>query len=203
MSRLNIAHYLDCTEVEGPGKRFAIWVQGCLRRCDGCCNPQFQDFVPKTIVDTAQLCMYIEASHSENKIEGVTFLGGEPMLQAKGLSEIAQFCREHGLSVMTFTGYVLEELRNDPLPFADELLQYTDLLVDGAYDKTRPEKKRNWVGSTNQRFHFLSAYYKRGIELDERYSHGFELRIRSDGTMVANGFPWETIVDQDNQETST
>ena len=110
MSKINIADFIENTEVEGPGKRFALWVQGCLRRCLGCCNPHFLDFVPRTIVDSEQICKLIEDSKNKHGIEGVTFLGGEPILQVRGLSEIAKFCRELGLSVMTFTGYTLEEV---------------------------------------------------------------------------------------------
>ncbi len=191
MTKLNIAQILENTEVEGPGKRLAVWVQGCLRRCPGCCNPQFLEILPKTIVETPQLCECIEKSKQKHRIEGVTFLGGEPMLQARGLSEAARFCRENALSVMVFTGYIWEELSAENLPYAEELLRFTDLLVDGPFDRTKLEEKRNWVGSTNQKFHFLTDFYKSGIEYDERFSHGFELRIRSDGTLQTNGFPWQ------------
>lgn len=191
MANINIAQYLENTEVEGPGKRFAIWVQGCQRRCPGCCNPQFFDFIPKTIIDATKVCAYIEESKLRNGIEGVTFLGGEPVLQARGLSEIAKFCHDIGLSVMVFTGYTLEALRIEKLPFANELLQYTDLLVDGEFDRNRLDTKRNWVGSANQVFHFLTDFYKSGIEYDARFPHGFELRINRDGTLQTNGFPWQ------------
>ena len=197
MSKLNVAYYIDCTEVEGPGKRFAIWVQGCFRRCPGCCNSKFLDIVPKTIMESAELCRLIGNARAEKGIEGVTFLGGEPMLQARGLSEVARFCREHDLSVMVFTGYTLEELKAEQLPFTEELLRHTDLLVDGAYDRMRPERRRNWVGSTNQRFHFLTGFYQSGIEYDERFSHGFEMRIRTDGTVLTNGFPWEAVTESE------
>jgi len=189
MAKLNIASWVDCTEVEGPGKRFALWVQGCQRHCPGCCNPQFFDFISKNVVDASFVCELIKKSHTENGIEGITLLGGEPVLQAKGLSEVAMFCREMKLSVMTFTGYTLTDLLAEHIPYVDELLQYTDILVDGHFDKDNPETVRNWVGSTNQSFHFLTDRYKSGIEYDERFSHGFELRIKTDGTLTSNGFP--------------
>ena len=193
MSKINIADYIENTEVEGPGKRFALWVQGCFRRCPGCCNPHYLDFVPKTIVESEQICTLIEDSKNKHGIEGVTFLGGEPMLQARGLSEIAKFCRELGLSVMTFTGYTLEGLKAENIPYAVELLQYTDLLVDGAFEESKKEEKRNWIGSTNQRFYYLTDFYKQGIEYDERFSHGFEFRIHADGTLLVNGFPLKKL----------
>lgn len=193
MAKINIACYVENTEVEGPGKRFAIWVQGCQRRCPGCCNPLFLDFVPKMIMESSQVCSLVENAKRNNDIEGVTFLGGEPMLQAKGLSEVANYCHKMGLSVMVFTGYTLSELQNEQLPFVDELLKHSDLLVDGAYEKNNREEKRNWVGSTNQCFYFLTDFYKAGIEYDERFSHGFELRVQADGTIQTNGFPWNAI----------
>ena len=192
MSKINIADYIENTEVEGPGKRFALWVQGCLRRCPGCCNPHYLDFVPRTIMESEQICALIEDSKNKHGIEGVTFLGGEPALQARGLSEVAKFCRGIGLSVMTFTGYTMEELSAENLPYVDELLRYTDILVDGAYEESKKEEKRNWVGSTNQRFYFLTDFYKQGIEYDERFSHGFEMRFSTDGIVQLNGFPLQS-----------
>ena len=41
MAWLNVAKIIDVTQAEGPGLRTAIWVQGCLKRCVGCCNGQF------------------------------------------------------------------------------------------------------------------------------------------------------------------
>ncbi len=204
MAKINFAHFIDNTEVEGPGKRFALWVQGCLRHCPGCCNPQFLDLIPRTISDPQSVCSKIIDSQEKNGIEGVTFLGGEPMLQAEGLSEVAKFCRKNGLSVMTFTGYKIEELLSGDIPFATSLLQYTDLLVDGAFEKNNPELKRNWAGSTNQQFHYLTDFYRKGLEYDERFSHGFELRIQPDGTLLSNGFPWgkdiSTVFSQTNTQ---
>jgi anaerobic ribonucleoside-triphosphate reductase activating protein len=193
MSKINIADFIECTEVEGPGKRFAIWVQGCLRHCPGCCNPHFLDFVPKKIMDSADIYELIEKSQQENDIEGITLLGGEPFLQARGLSEVAKFCKEHNLSVMTFTGYTLVALLAEQIPYTDKLLTNTDLLVDGFFDKSHPETVRNWVGSTNQQFHFLTDFYANGIEYDERFSHGFELRIKLDGTFSGNGYPLNSL----------
>lgn len=83
MANINMAQYLENTEVEGPGKRFAIWVQGCQRHCLGCCNPQFLDFVPRTIIDTEKVCAYIEESKRSNGIEGVTFWAGNRYCRQK------------------------------------------------------------------------------------------------------------------------
>ena len=41
MHWLNITKIIDVTEAEGPGLRTAIWTQGCLKRCRGCCNADF------------------------------------------------------------------------------------------------------------------------------------------------------------------
>ena len=108
MAKLNLANWIDSTEVEGPGKRFALWVQGCLLKCPECCNPHMFDIAPRTIVETREVLTWIANSKYEHSIKGVTFLGGEPMLQARGLSEIAQGCKEMGLSVVVFSGYTLE-----------------------------------------------------------------------------------------------
>ena len=109
MARLNIADWIECTEVEGPGKRFALWVQGCLLRCHDCCNPHMFDMSPRNIIEADQVLKWICIAKDKHDIEGVTFLGGEPMLQAKGLSVVACECKKIGLSVVVFTGYTLDK----------------------------------------------------------------------------------------------
>ncbi|WP_300370029.1 4Fe-4S cluster-binding domain-containing protein [Brachyspira sp.] len=44
---LNIDSIRECTESEGIGKRFAIWTQGCMKRCRNCCNTQMQPIIKK------------------------------------------------------------------------------------------------------------------------------------------------------------
>ena len=188
-SHVNLADWVGCTEVEGPGKRFTLWVQGCLLKCPGCCNQHMLEIAPRNIVSTDEVMAWLNNAKSRHDIEGVTFLGGEPMLQARGLAEIAKGCRELKLSVMAFTGYTLDDLTNNPMPGVTDLLSHTDLLVAGPFIQARSEGIRNWVGSTNQIFHFLTDRYQAGIEYDPVYSHGFELRLFCDGHLQSNGWP--------------
>jgi len=81
---LNIAH-MTVTEVEGPGKRLAIWFQGCLKNCVGCCNPHMIPIKPANIMAVDDVIKYID---SLNGIEGITLLGGEPFLQAKNIIKV-------------------------------------------------------------------------------------------------------------------
>lgn len=193
MAKLNIADWIECTEVEGPGKRFALWAQGCLLKCPECCNPHMFDFSPRTIVNTDEVLKWISLAKDKHDIEGVTFLGGEPMLQAKGLSVVACGCKEIGLSVVVFTGYTLEYLQKNPMPGVSELLSMVDILIDGAFISVKPETQRNWVGSINQQFHYLTDRYQPGIELDQKYAHGFELHLFADGTLRTNGWPYGNL----------
>jgi anaerobic ribonucleoside-triphosphate reductase activating protein len=124
-------------------------------------------------------------------VEGVTLLGGEPFDQAAALAEVARAARALGLSVMTFTGYTLEALRARRDPGTRALLAATDLLVDGPYVAARPERARRWVGSTNQRFHFLTGRYAPGIEAVPAGAPAetVEVSISPDGRVAANGWP--------------
>jgi anaerobic ribonucleoside-triphosphate reductase activating protein len=128
-----------------------------------------------------------------DEIEGVTLLGGEPFEQAEGLAAYARGARGLGLSVMTFSGYTLEELRTHAAsrPAVGELLEATDVLVDGRYDAKLAETERLWAGSTNQRFHYLTGRYTDCIEqpaADEPL-RSVEVRIGADGRLLANGWP--------------
>ena len=189
MKVLNLASIVPYTESEGPGKRFALWVQGCLKRCTGCCNPHMFEIAPRHIVTCDMVFEQILQVNDTNSLDGVTFLGGEPMLQAKGLSYLARQCSEEGFSVMVFTGYTLHELRQIHLPGVDELIHFTDLLISGPYVRDCPDTVRNWVGSRNQRLHFLTPRYMPGVEYDPAFSQRVEFRIGQNGQLQMNGEP--------------
>src|SRR5206468_10530918 len=81
---LSVAQVVPCTEAEGPGRRYALWFQGCPLRCPGCCNPEMLPFTGGTPRPVADVLADIDQSHSEHGIEGITLLGGEPLAHAAG-----------------------------------------------------------------------------------------------------------------------
>lgn len=188
---VRVAQVVPDTEAEGPGRRFAVWVQGCPLRCPGCCNPQMLRFEGGDEVAAEELARRaVEVAG----IEGVSLLGGEPFAQAPALAHFAARVREAGLSVMVFTGFTrgeLEERRARAEPGVGALLDATDLLVDGPYDRERPDEERRWIGSTNQVLHFLSDRYE---EADPRFraKNTVEIRLRrgtAGAELSVNGWP--------------
>jgi anaerobic ribonucleoside-triphosphate reductase activating protein len=186
---LRVGAQVAVTRAEGPGARYALWLQGCSIRCLGCCNPHLFDPAAGRSVPVAVLLGELRAWRAE--IEGVTVLGGEPFDQPEGLLALAEGARGLGLSSIVFSGYTLDELRARAQPSVQALLGTIDVLVDGRYDASRPERERLWVGSTNQRFHYLSGRYTPAIERPGpgEPSQTVEVRIGADGRLSANGWP--------------
>ena len=189
MHWLNMASRLPCTEAEGPGRRAALWVQGCNKRCHGCCNPAYLQLAERELVSASSVLDWLRNAHHAHDLEGVTFLGGEPMLQAQGLAVIAQGAQSLGLSVMVFSGYTKNELDVLRLPGVDQLLRYTDVLVDGPFEADLPEQSRRWTGSTNQQFHYLTERYDVRIESGGQVERVLEIRLKADGSVFINGWP--------------
>lgn len=191
-TKLQIAQIVPCTEAEGPGRRFALWFQGCPLRCPGCCNPEMLSFTGGTTMSLDDVVGQVEATALGHGIEGITLLGGEPLAHAAGAAVLARAVRERGLTVMVFSGYTLEEARQLPDPAVAELLALTDILVDGPYLRDQPETRRRWIGSANQRIHFLSDRYRAD---DPRWLLPNTLEIRLRGSeLTVNGFPARSAV---------
>lgn len=185
---LRVATIVADTSAEGPGRRWALWVQGCAIRCPGCCNPEMFESSRGEAWALEALCAAIDDAHARG-VEGVSFLGGEPFEQAAGLATLAAHARARGLTVMVFSGHTLAALR--ARADAEALLAHTDLLVDGPYDRTQPEPAppdgRRWIGSANQQMHYLTTAY---APEDPRMREGntIELRLTANGLQI-NGWP--------------
>lgn len=188
---LSVAQIVPCTEAEGPGKRFALWFQGCPLRCPGCCNPEMLPFAGGTQRRLADVVDELRASQEQHGIEGVTFLGGEPLAHVTGAAALARQARQLGLSVMVFSGYTLAEARQLPDAAVHELLALTDLLVDGPYVREQPEARRRWIGSANQQIHFLTDRYRADDPCWQR-PNTLEIRLR-DNEVTINGFPVKAV----------
>ena len=180
--KIRIFKILKKTKVEGPNIRYCIWVQGCSKHCDGCYAKTTWNKNGGVIYDTKDL---IDDILAQKGISGVTFLGGEPFEQARALGIIAREVKKKGLSVLTFTGNIYEDLKTSKDKNIKRLLKYTDLLIDGGFEKENFDLSRPWVGSKNQRYIFLTNFY---CENDiKKYNNKIEIRVDKSGAVALNG----------------
>jgi anaerobic ribonucleoside-triphosphate reductase activating protein len=79
------------------------------------------------------------------------------MLQAAGLAQVIRLARQtRDLSLIVYSGFILERLhRNPPGPGVSDLLEETDVLIDGVYI-ARLNDNHGLRGSSNQHVHFLT-----------------------------------------------
>src|SRR5438270_9180578 len=87
---LRVAQVVPCTEAEGPGRRFALWFQGCPLRCPGCCNPEMLPFEGGAAMRLADVLVQLQDAKAKQVIEGITLLGGEPFAHAAGAALLAE-----------------------------------------------------------------------------------------------------------------
>ncbi len=94
----------------------------------------------------------IEMIRNTKHLDGVTLSGGDPFMQAQSAAYVAKACHDMGLSVWCYTGYTYEEIMEGKAPEgAVELLEETDVLVDGRFEIDLRSEECLYRGSTNQR----------------------------------------------------
>ncbi len=101
-----MAAFLPATEALGPGRRFALWVQGCCFNCPGCVAPAWIPQINNQLVSVTSLAEQITQIPG---LSGMTLSGGEPMLQAESLSALidAVHLVKPNFTVICYTGYNL------------------------------------------------------------------------------------------------
>jgi pyruvate formate lyase activating enzyme len=110
--------------MDGPGIRFVVFMQGCKLRCAYCHNPDTWDLQggsemePQELMDRiSRYIPYFKASGG-----GVTFSGGEPLLQPEFLLEMLKLCRNAGIHTALDTAGVGSGCYK-------EILEVTDLVI--------------------------------------------------------------------------
>lgn len=109
--------------VDGPGVRFVVFMQGCPLRCKYCHNPETwnlntktDEYTPYQLID--KILRYKPYFKNNG---GVTFSGGEPLMQKEFLLECLKLCKENGIHTCLDTaGSILG---------CEEVLKYTDLVI--------------------------------------------------------------------------
>lgn len=167
---LRIAGITNDSIVDGPGIRLVIFAQGCLHACEGCHNPESWPLDGGRLITVEQV---IQKMDQNPLLDGITLSGGEPFEQAAAMAAISRAAHARKLHVITYTGYLWEELfhPNAPAPW-QELLQATDVLVDGRFILQQRSLDLVFRGSKNQRVLDVAASMAAGKPVllqDERW----------------------------------
>ena len=179
---MRIGKIVPVTEAEGPGRRTAIWFQGCSLHCEGCCNPEFLDSGGGLEMSVDHIFDFIPI----REVEGVTLLGGEPLEQYADLRTLICRIREAGLTNMLFSGRTWAALNADPK--TKEIITMCDLIVAGPFQKGSAPDPRRWIGSTNQTIHFQTQQYQELAKNWELNLYDVEVHI-SNGELQFHGAP--------------
>jgi len=140
--------------VNGYGLRAVIWTQGCRQRCPGCHNPETWDESGGTLVPISDIKKELKKLKGQS---GLTFCGGEPLLQSEACLEIANWAREElGWNIWSFTGLIYEKIREKGGP-EWEFVKSLDALIDGPFILKQRDLTLKFRGSRNQRLLHLKG----------------------------------------------
>lgn len=149
---MNIARILYPVKVLGPGNRIGIWFCGCPRRCSGCSNPELWDFKDEYEISIDAAVKLVSVISSENKVDGFTITGGDPLYQANEFRAFLKKIKEISPDILVYTGYNLEDIEQINL-------ENIAVLIDGEYIEDR---NNNCLlrGSDNQKIYILDEKLK-------------------------------------------
>ncbi len=149
--------------VDGPGIRFVVFMQGCNLRCGYCHNPDtWISSEGKTITLEELISKVIRYKTYFGNEGGVTVSGGEPLLQAKFVTEFFKLCHEEGINTCLDTS---GSIYNSDIK---ELLYHTDrVLLDIKF--TNDNDYKTYIGcSLSSPLFFLEELNKLHIPVTIR-----------------------------------
>lgn len=130
--------------LDGPGVRYIVFLQGCALRCCYCHNPDTWDVCGGEVFTVEEVMKKILSCRNFIKSGGVTFSGGEPLLQREFLSELLDACAEEKLHTAIDTaGSVPVAVSSGVIDKADMLLLDIKSLDDTLCRKITGQGNRN------------------------------------------------------------
>lgn len=113
--------------VDGPGVRYVVFMQGCNLRCQFCHNPDtWSRQAGIEITEEELIAKILKAKvYMQNGKGGVTFSGGEPLLQAKFLLPVCKVLKEQDIHITVDTAGNFDTTDPD----INALIPYVDLFL--------------------------------------------------------------------------
>lgn len=151
-----VASINENTIVDGEGFRTSLYVSGCDIRCEGCHNKSLWDMQSGSAMTMDEVYEKLTKGFTD-----ITFIGGEPMMQAAALSKLAEKIKSSTQkNIWIYSGRTYEEIIENEKHL--NLLKYCDVLVDGPYDQKRRVANLRFKGSENQRIIDVKKSLKNG-----------------------------------------
>lgn len=143
-----ISSFQSLGTVDGPGVRAVVFASGCPLRCAYCHNPETWSEKGE-LTDSAELARRILRLKPYITGGGVTFSGGEPLMQAEFFADLARLLKAEGLHI------ALDTSGNADGDSADALLPLIDLALTDVKFTTEEDYKKYTGGSLKTTLAFL------------------------------------------------
>lgn len=143
---------IESEHLYGPGKRLLLFTQGCSIHCKGCINSHLWKFGCGKDISAAEILHICQ----NNKVDGITLHGGEPLDQAMGIFEIVKLLKDNDYTVILFTGYMKKEISG----YQVKIWNLVDIVVSGRFVESKKNLFMQFRGSTNQRVYTHKGKYK-------------------------------------------
>lgn len=114
--------------VDGPGIRLVVFMQGCPMRCLYCHNPDTWDTTTGKKISPEEIVNLYERNIEFYQPDGgITFSGGEPLLQLDFLIQTCRLLKKHQIHICIDTSGIT--YHSSLKKKYQELLQYVDLFL--------------------------------------------------------------------------
>lgn len=124
MNQIRVSSIETMGLLDGPGIRTVIFMQGCPLRCKFCHNPETWALSKGKSYSHEEIIEILKKfkTYYRHSGGGVTFSGGEPLLQLNDLVPLLKLCKENGIHTCVDTSGYLTNLNED-------LFNYTDIFL--------------------------------------------------------------------------
>lgn len=130
---------------DGPGIRTTVFMKGCSLHCPWCSNPENIKFIPEVYDADGTICVYGKDYSASDIISilmkdrrfwekdgGVTFSGGEALMQAEALQNILKILKKENVHVAVETAlFVPEKNIERTVPYVDYFIADVKILDEG------------------------------------------------------------------------
>jgi pyruvate formate lyase activating enzyme len=135
--------------VDGPGLRYVVFLQGCPLRCAYCHNPDTWNSCSKEYNSDEVFQKILRYKPYFSKSGGVTFSGGEPLMQWEFVAEMFRLLHKAGIHTALDTSGIGD------LNGAHPVLLNTDLVICDLKFSNEADYRYYCNGSMNAVFDFL------------------------------------------------